>query len=83
MIDKRFVFTDNDRRFIIEYAIFINEKCDEIVKQEYLCSKDAWEDQKKEIFDYLEWKERKLNQYSDEGFIYQIRIYAIYQRMGV
>ena len=83
MIDRRFIFTDNDRRFIIEFAIFVNGKTDDILKLEYTCSGGDWEEQKNEIYDYLEWKEQKLNERSDIGFVYEIRLYSIYQRMGV
>lgn len=82
MIDRRFIFTDNDRRFIIEFAIYVNGKFDDILKLEYTCSSDDWEDQKNEILGYLEWKELKFNERSDIGYVYEIRLYSIYKRMG-
>lgn len=83
MNDRRFIFSDNDRRFIIEFAIFVNGKLDDILKLEYTCSCNDWENQKNEIFGYLEWKEQKFNERSDIGFVYEIRLYSIYKRMGV
>lgn len=83
MLDKRFIFIDNSRRFIIEYGIFKNDSFIQKELTEYLCSFDEWEEQKDEIFDYLEYKEKKLNDRNDDPNIYfDIKLFAIYQRMG-
>lgn len=83
MLDKRFIFTDNSRRFIIEYGIFKNDSFDKRELTEYLCSFDEWEEQKDEIFNYLEYKEKRLNEINENPNIYfDIKLFAIYQRMG-
>lgn len=83
MLDKRYIFIDNSRRFIIEYGIFINNSFDKRVFTEYLCSFDEWEEQKNEIFNYLEYKEKRLNDINEDQNIYfDIKLFAIYKRMG-
>lgn len=83
MLDKRYIFTDNSRRFIIEYGIFKNDSFYTRELTEYLCSFDEWEVQKDEIFDYLEYKEKLLNdRNADHNIYFNIKLFAIYQRMG-